>query len=200
MDLGCPSHQADIVRNTTADGSRYTATRIPVCAFNPMVMMFHSAEFISLPLFPDPLTLRSRCGGGPDYRGLASSVEYGYGQSSCYHSLPQPPMTESTRPTKSKEFWFEDGDVVLSITEDGVETHFRVHRALLTIASPVFRDMFSMPQPPERENLPVPLQGDSLHDVKALLGALYCVRYVEIRRHTSTISLTSLKETDSVHI
>ena len=103
-------------------------------------------------------------------------------------------MAESIPPIKSDEFWFEDGDMVPSVTADSVETHFRIHRSILTIPSPVFRDMFSMPQPPEYETLPVPLQGDPPHDVKALLGALYYARYIEIRRHTSTISLTSLKK------
>ena len=111
-------------------------------------------------------------------------------------------MAESKKPPiKSDEFWFEDGDIVLTVTEDGVETHFRIHRAILTIPSPVFRDMLSMPQPPECENLPVPLQDDSLHDVKALLGALYYARYVEIWRRTFTIPLTSFKKTaDSIDI
>ena len=104
-------------------------------------------------------------------------------------------MTESTPTIEYDEFWFEDGDMVLSVTEDGVETQFRIHRAILTIPSPVFRDMLSMPQPPECENLPVPLQDDSLHDVKALLGALYSARYVEIWRHTSTVHcLTNMSQ------
>ncbi|CCM06578.1 uncharacterized protein FIBRA_08856 [Fibroporia radiculosa] len=42
-----------------------------------------------------------------------------------------------------KEFWFEDGNIVL-----GVETTaFRVHRSLLSRSSDVFRDMFDIPQP-----------------------------------------------------
>ena len=110
-------------------------------------------------------------------------------------------MTQFTPPITSEEFWFDDGDMVLSVTEDGVETYFRIHRAILTIPSPVFRDMLSMPQPPECENLLVPLQDDSLHDVKALLDALYYARYVEIWRRTFTIPLTPLKKTaDSIDI
>jgi BTB/POZ domain len=50
-------------------------------------------------------------------------------------------MSEPPSPIKSEDFWFEDGDIVLSVTEHGVEHHFRVHRTMLTIASPVFRDM-----------------------------------------------------------
>ena len=102
-------------------------------------------------------------------------------------------MAGSKPPIQSDKFWFKDGDIVLSVTKDGIETHLRIHRPILTISSPVFRDMLSMPQLPECENLPVPLQDDSLHDVKALLGALYYARYVEMRRYTS--SLTSLKKT-----
>ena len=55
-------------------------------------------------------------------------------------------MGDALTPRRSEDFWFEDGDIVLSVTEDGVEYHFRVHRAILTIASPVFHDMLSMPQ------------------------------------------------------
>ena len=101
-------------------------------------------------------------------------------------------------PIKSDEFWEEEGDIIMSVTEDGVETHFRIHRALLLLRSPVFREMISMgPPPPEWEALPYPFQDDSLHDVKALLVALYYPQpgYVELRSHTSTISLTSLQET-----
>jgi BTB/POZ domain len=93
-----------------------------------------------------------------------------------------PPTGEYSLPTlpiRSENFWFEDGDIVLSVTEDDVEHHFRVHRAILTIASPVFRDMLSMPQPSKCESLPVSLRDDSVHDLKALLGALYYRRSVK---------------------
>jgi BTB/POZ domain len=87
-------------------------------------------------------------------------------------------MSGPLLPIKSEDFWFEDGDIVLSITEDSVEYHFRVHRAILTIASPVFRDMLSMPQPPQDGSPPVLLRDDSVNDLKALLGALYYRRSV----------------------
>jgi BTB/POZ domain len=82
-------------------------------------------------------------------------------------------MSEPSPAVKSEDFWFEDGDIILSITEEGVEHQFCIHRATLTIASPVFRDMLSMPQPSEGESPVVPLQGDSVHDLKALICALY---------------------------
>jgi BTB/POZ domain len=87
-------------------------------------------------------------------------------------------MRSTPSPVENEEFWFEDGDVVLSVTEDGVEHHFRVHRLILKIASPVFRDMLSMPRPSGGEDLPVPLPGDSVEDLTALLGALYNSRFV----------------------
>ena len=86
---------------------------------------------------------------------------------------------EPSRSLRSEEFWFDDGDIVLSVTEDGVEHHFRVHHAILAIASPVFREMLSMPQPSDCRNQTVPLRDDSVYDLKALLGALYCGRFVE---------------------
>jgi BTB/POZ domain len=90
------------------------------------------------------------------------------------------PMSEPPSPIKSEDFWFEDGDIVLSVAEHGVEHRFRVHRTMLTIASPVFRDMLSMPQPSSSEggSSLVPLQDNSVQDVKALVGALYCARFV----------------------
>ncbi|KAF8502573.1 hypothetical protein JB92DRAFT_3145916 [Gautieria morchelliformis] len=86
------------------------------------------------------------------------------------------PMRSTSSPVEHQDFWFEDGDVVLSVTEDGVEHHFRVHRLILKIASPVFRDMLSMPRPSGSEDMPVPLPEDSVQDVTALLGALYISR------------------------
>ena len=95
---------------------------------------------------------------------------------------------ESTPPIKSEDFWFEDGDIILSVTEDGVESHFCVHRSILTIASPVFRDMLSMPQAPECKNQLVRLIDDSVKDLKALLGALYCSRWVGKEAHVKVFT------------
>ena len=87
----------------------------------------------------------------------------------------------SSGPIESEDFWFDDGDMVLSATDDDNEYHFRVHSAILTIASPVFRDMLSMPQPTKGNTgiSLVPLHDDSVEDLEALLGGLYCTRFVD---------------------
>lgn len=44
---------------------------------------------------------------------------------------------------RDEEFWFEDGSVVLATSN----IEFRVYKGVLADYSPVFRDMFSLPQP-----------------------------------------------------
>ncbi|KAF8527206.1 hypothetical protein JB92DRAFT_3093264 [Gautieria morchelliformis] len=61
--------------------------------------------------------------------------------------LRQIVMSSISTPVEHEDFWFEEGDVVLSVTEDGVEHRFCVHRLILKIASPIFRDMLWMPRP-----------------------------------------------------
>ena len=89
-------------------------------------------------------------------------------------------MSHPPPPIKSDEFWFEDGDIVLSVTEDDVAHHFRVHRTILAIASPIFHDMLLLPQPLDSGRPPVTLPGDSVQDLNALLGALYYTRSADI--------------------
>ena len=43
-----------------------------------------------------------------------------------------------------------DGDVILRAGQEPSSTHdFRVHKFILSLASPVFKDMFTLPQPPD---------------------------------------------------
>ena len=52
----------------------------------------------------------------------------------------------------NNEFGPPDGDIILRT--QGTPTHdFRVHKLVLSLASPVFRDMFGIPQP-ARDNVP----------------------------------------------
>lgn len=62
----------------------------------------------------------------------------------------------STHPTtmSGEHFGTTDADVILR-SADGQE--FRVHKCMLSIASPVFRDMFMFPQPPSPAPSPIPV-------------------------------------------
>ncbi|OCH84735.1 hypothetical protein OBBRIDRAFT_741067 [Obba rivulosa] len=68
----------------------------------------------------------------------------------------------------SEEFWYEDGSVVL-VAQD---TAFRIYRGLLAQHSPVFRDLFTIPQPNTSESVddcPVVRIPDDPDDVARLL-------------------------------
>lgn len=47
----------------------------------------------------------------------------------------------------SYQFIADDADVILRASRCDVPRQFRVHKTILSVASPVFKDMFSMPQP-----------------------------------------------------
>ncbi|KAF7973181.1 hypothetical protein HWV62_15877 [Athelia sp. TMB] len=81
------------------------------------------------------------------------------------------PSAES--PLVRSKIWFEDGNIVLQA--GGIQ--FKVYRGLLAESSPVFADMFSIPQPLTNENL---VEGcavvhltDSVSDVTFVLEALF---------------------------
>ncbi|TCD62385.1 hypothetical protein EIP91_006967 [Steccherinum ochraceum] len=78
------------------------------------------------------------------------------------------------------DLWFSDGSVILK-AEDGL---FKVHMSILSRHSVFFRDMFSLPQPPQTsplslgqdevmEGCPMVTLQDSADDVASLLIALY---------------------------
>ncbi|KAA1470181.1 hypothetical protein DENSPDRAFT_870783 [Dentipellis sp. KUC8613] len=81
-------------------------------------------------------------------------------------SLPSPPRTSPT-------FYYADGDVVLR-SSDGVQ--FRLHKLILKIASPVFDDTFSVPQPPTAEtdsDIPIVDMAENEKVLRMLLGFCY---------------------------
>ena len=88
------------------------------------------------------------------------------------HSSKRPRTDESTTtagipPTRDEEFWFPDGNVILLAR--GVE--FRVYSGLLASHSPVFKDMFSLPQPADLPSAPCPVvqMTDSPEDLRHIL-------------------------------
>ncbi|KAI0640920.1 hypothetical protein C8Q79DRAFT_920597 [Trametes meyenii] len=53
------------------------------------------------------------------------------------------PNDVTQQPSQDEEFWFEDGTVVLVAGD----VQFKVYKGILAEHSPVFKDMFSLPQP-----------------------------------------------------
>ncbi|KAJ7658137.1 hypothetical protein DFH06DRAFT_1090237 [Mycena polygramma] len=72
--------------------------------------------------------------------------------------VPQPPFSE------------EGADTILR-TSDGVDFH--VYRRVLSLASPFFRDMFSVPQPETEPNVPVIPVAESSHLLDRALRVFY---------------------------
>lgn len=85
-------------------------------------------------------------------------------------------VSESTR-KRDEEFWYDDGNIIL-IARD---VEFRVYRGILAEKSPVFSDMFSLPQPPAGSSsapaavadgsCPVVHLSDSPEDIRHMLRA-----------------------------
>ncbi|TCD63776.1 hypothetical protein EIP91_004959 [Steccherinum ochraceum] len=74
--------------------------------------------------------------------------------------------------TRHPDLWFEDGNVILSVKD----TFFRVYRGILANASPVFRDLFTVPQPPDGETMdgcPVIRLQDPKEDMENFLKVLF---------------------------
>ncbi|KAJ7079561.1 hypothetical protein B0H15DRAFT_787917 [Mycena belliarum] len=75
-------------------------------------------------------------------------------------------------PVTRSKLWHDDGSVVLQA--EG--TQFRIHWSVLSLHSSFFRDMRSLPQPPDQPSLegcPIIELPDSSTDVKHLLEVLY---------------------------
>lgn len=76
--------------------------------------------------------------------------------------------------TRSDRVWFDDGNVVLQAEQ----TLFKVLKSIIAFHSTVFRDMFSIPQPPSEgeitgEGCPVVRLSDTAVDVTIVLEALF---------------------------
>ncbi|KZP23447.1 hypothetical protein FIBSPDRAFT_1042898 [Athelia psychrophila] len=76
-------------------------------------------------------------------------------------------------PITRSEVWFEDGNVVLQAERK----QFKIHRGMLARTSSVFRDMFTLPQPPISqedtvEGCIVVQLSDSAEDLEIVLQAL----------------------------
>lgn len=89
-------------------------------------------------------------------------------------SETEPVVVNDTNTTPKRSApWYDDGNIVL----EAELTQFRVYRGILCESSEVFKDLFSVPQPPSAEVLvdgcPVVHLSDSADDLQHVLKALY---------------------------
>ncbi|TDL16685.1 hypothetical protein BD410DRAFT_795076 [Rickenella mellea] len=95
--------------------------------------------------------------------------------------------------------WFDDGNIILAATF----SLFRVHRGLLSMNSPVFADMFSMPHPDADsiengfEGLPVVEITDTDVDFTHLLSFFYDHRYYQGGTMTTFEKISGLLRTST---
>lgn len=76
------------------------------------------------------------------------------------------------------EFTADDADIILRASRCDVPRDFRVHRTILSIASPVFKDMFDIPQPassasPAEATIPIIAVDDTPEDLEVFLRGIY---------------------------
>lgn len=85
-----------------------------------------------------------------------------------------PELPVPVQSTTRSEIWLEDGNIIIQAEQ----TQFKVYRGLLAAHSPIFKDMFSMPQPPSGPEVTVAgcavvHVSDSAVDVAIVLRALF---------------------------
>ncbi|KAJ7174912.1 hypothetical protein C8R46DRAFT_1347907 [Mycena filopes] len=88
------------------------------------------------------------------------------------------PETEPTPLVRIPELWFADGGLVVKAQH----TLFRVSRGILVLRSPIFADMFSMPQPSNAETIdgcPVVQLPDLAEDVNVFFKAMFDSSFFE---------------------
>jgi len=76
------------------------------------------------------------------------------------------------------QFTADDADIVLRTIRCEVPREFRVHKTILSIVSPVFKDMFNIPQPassavPTETTIPVIDVDDTPEDLENFLHMIY---------------------------
>lgn len=87
------------------------------------------------------------------------------------------PSKDYVEIAKAHGLWFDDGNIVL-VAE---RRPFKVHKGVLAAKSQVFRDMFSIPQPPKDasneseyfEGVPIVRLTDAWKDVYSVLRSFY---------------------------
>ena len=99
-----------------------------------------------------------------------------------------------TNPTTSPLENFEPFDVPDAnfIIRSSDNVNFRVHKSLLALASPIFKDLLSLPQPSDREivdGLPVVQLSESSELLNSLVSMLYPVPTVMPNSYNKVLNL-----------
>ena len=76
--------------------------------------------------------------------------------------------------SRSQEYWFEDGNIVL----EAESVLFRVHQSVLSRHSQIFKDTFAMPQAASHKDdcvdgCPIVQVSDTADDIRNLISLLY---------------------------
>lgn len=113
---------------------------------------------------------------------MRAEVVFSADTSPMIAEVPSPASTETCETlseAQRSDFWFKDGNVILMAGN----VAFKVHRGNLERHSEIFRDMLSIPQPPDAETFedcPLIELHDSPMDLWHLLRAIYDGLYVLI--------------------
>ncbi|GJE96781.1 hypothetical protein PsYK624_129870 [Phanerochaete sordida] len=115
-------------------------------------------------------------------------------------------------PEQAKDLYFPDGDIILCAPSAVREKTIllRVHRVVLSLYSPVFKDMFSLPSDPAvndtLDSVPVVRMPDDADDLEILVSTFYRpanLRYDKRDRHKrselrSLLSLSTKYQVDAL--
>jgi BTB/POZ domain len=91
----------------------------------------------------------------------------------CERDDPQPQTNSTTSP--HQPFDAPDANFIIRSSDN---VNFRVHKSLLAMVSPFFKDLLSLPQPPDGEivdGLPVVQLPESSELLNSLLSVIYPV-------------------------
>ncbi|KAH9856096.1 hypothetical protein C2E23DRAFT_502992 [Lenzites betulinus] len=105
------------------------------------------------------------------------------------------PMSKAAR-LRDEEFWYSDGSIVLVARN----VEFRVYQGILSDHSPVFKDMFSLPQPDDASPSGEPSTGDRcpvVHLSDSPEDLRHILRFYMPRSHTSPFLITA---SPSIHM
>jgi BTB/POZ domain len=100
---------------------------------------------------------------------------------------PQPRINPITSPLNPSDA--SDANLVIRSSDF---VNFKVHKLVLAVASPFFKDLLSLPQPPDSESvdgLPVVQLSEDSDLLSTLVSMLYPLRLVVLNSYDKVLSL-----------